>query len=340
MAHLEQALGATPGLLAQSRYSIFTRRPANQVMALAPRLPAAVGRVRIAFRLSPEARIHWALRIAVAMCFIGHGAFGIMNGGKAEWLVFFDVFHIPHEWAWRFMPVIGSVDISVGLVTLFYPQRAFLLHAAVWGLFTATLRPAAGQGAWEEVLERAGNYGVPLAMLYLTGMPGHARGWLGEKARTASLRISRAQTLQWVLRISTALLLLGHGGFGLFMHKAVWARYLGAVGIGPEMVQTFNLIAVVGLFEILLGVAVLLRPGTSLLVFVLAWKLGTEHLRTVVGEPIFEFIERGGSYGAPLALLLVTGYLAGLRRDAAGESVEERAGYSLRPWIGSAVTPR
>jgi uncharacterized membrane protein HdeD (DUF308 family) len=235
-------------------------------------------------------------------------------------LVLFDVFRIPHDWAWRFMPVIGTVDISVGLVTLFYPQRALLLHAAVWGLFTATLRPAAGQGAWEEVLERAGNYGVPLAMLYLTGFPGHARGWLGEKARTAALEMSRARTLLWVLRISTALLLLGHGGFGLFMHKAGWARYLGAVGIGPEMVQTFNLIAVVGLFEILLGVSVLLRPTTSLLVFVLAWKLATEHLRTVVGEPVFEFIERGGSYGAPLALLLVNSYVAGLQRRGAEQS--------------------
>ncbi len=44
------------------------------------------------------------------------------------------------------------------------------------------------------------------------------------------------------------------------------------------------------------------RPGRGLLVFVFAWKLGTEALRPLAGEPIWEFIERGGSYGAPLAL--------------------------------------
>jgi hypothetical protein len=37
---------------------------------------------------------------------------------------------------------------------------------------------------------------------------------------------------------------------------------------------------------------------------VVAWKLGTE-LRLPAGEPIWEFVERGGSYGAPLALFFI-----------------------------------
>jgi hypothetical protein len=40
----------------------------------------------------------------------------------------------------------------------------------------------------------------------------------------------------------------------------------------------------------------------GVLLFVFAWKLGTEVFRPLAGEPIWEFIERGGSYGAPLAL--------------------------------------
>ena len=34
-----------------------------------------------------------------------------------------------------------------------------------------------------------------------------------------------------------------------------------------------------------------------------SWKVGTEALRPLAGEPIWEFIERSGSYAAPLALL-------------------------------------
>jgi hypothetical protein len=51
-----------------------------------------------------------------------------------------------------------------------------------------------------------------------------------------------------------------------------------------------------------LGLAVLFWPGVSLLMLVFVWKLGTEALQSLAGEPIWEFIERGGSCGAPLAL--------------------------------------
>jgi hypothetical protein len=36
--------------------------------------------------------------------------------------------------------------------------------------------------------------------------------------------------------------------------------------------------------------------------------LGTDAFRPLAGEPIWEFIERGGSYGAPLALAWVQGW--------------------------------
>jgi len=52
----------------------------------------------------------------------------------------------------------------------------------------------------------------------------------------------------------------------------------------------------------------------GVLLFVFAWKLATEAFRPLAGEPIWEFIERGGSYGAPLALLwLQRGYEAPAR---------------------------
>ncbi len=42
-----------------------------------------------------------------------------------------------------------------------------------------------------------------------------------------------------------------------------------------------------------------------MLISAFVWKVGTELLRPMVGEPTWEFIERGGSYAAPLALLYV-----------------------------------
>ena len=83
--------------------------------------------------------LYWILRVAVAACFIGHGAFGVIT--KAAWLPYFAIFGIPEAWAWKLMPVVGAVDISVGVLTLIQPVRAVILYMAFWGFQTACLRP-------------------------------------------------------------------------------------------------------------------------------------------------------------------------------------------------------
>src|SRR4029079_3526521 len=116
---------------------------------------------------------YWALHVGAALCFIGHGAFGLI--GKSAWLPYFAVLGIPESWAWRLMPVIGAVDVSVGMAVLFAPRGLPLGYMVVWALWTALLRPLAGESVFE-ALERAGNYGVPLALLCLTAIPQSWRG--------------------------------------------------------------------------------------------------------------------------------------------------------------------
>lgn len=112
--------------------------------------------------------LFWLLRMAAGLEFIGHGAFGIIT--KAAWVSYFGVVGIPESWAWKLMPVVGSFDITVGLLVLLKPLRIVLMYMAVWGLWTALLRPLSGE-PWWETLERAPNYLVPLALLYLRGFP-------------------------------------------------------------------------------------------------------------------------------------------------------------------------
>jgi hypothetical protein len=246
---------------------------------------------------SDSATLHWILRVAVAACFIGHGAFGIIT--KAAWVPYFALFGIPEPWAWRLMPVIGTVDITVGGLTLIRPVRAVVLYMTFWGFLTACLRPLGGQGVWE-LLERAGNYGVPLAFLFQLG-PGQSLADCFSTRPASALTEQRAATIAWILRVTTALLLIGHGGFDFAMHKD-WNGYAAAIGISPATFAGSPLRLIGGWFECILGLVVLLRPTYGLLIFVFAWKLGTEALRPLAGEPVWEFIERGGSYGAPLAL--------------------------------------
>ena len=57
------------------------------------------------------------------------------------------------------------------------------------------------------------------------------------------------------------------------------------------------------------GALVVLRPSVQLLAFVAAWKVATEMLFPLAGFPAWEFIERGGSYAAPIALAMVLGHI-------------------------------
>jgi hypothetical protein len=123
-----------------------------------------------------------------------------------------------------------------------------------------------------------------------------------------------ARRLEWLLRIATAGALIGHGGFGWAMAKPEWTGYAAAAGLAP----TPALLAAIGLLEIALGLAVLARPAPAVLLFVVAWKIGTELLRPLAGEPIWEFVERWSNYTAPLALLYVRHHM---RRDRSQDRV-------------------
>src|SRR5579862_3385575 len=124
--------------------------------------------------LNTQQKIYYTLRLSAAMCFIGHGAFGIIT--KPIWCNYFAVFGIGHDLAYRLMPLVGTIDILLGLSLLFYPLRAVAGWLVCWGLITATLRPLSGEPV-AEMIERAGNYGAPLALLLLS--PAATRGFRG-----------------------------------------------------------------------------------------------------------------------------------------------------------------
>lgn len=247
-------------------------------------------------------RLHWILRISSALCFIGHGAWGVLK--KPGSLAFYDIFNIPPDIAFATMPIVGIMDIALGATILFVPARTVMLYMGVWTVFTALLRPWAGMGWWE-FLERAGNYGAPLALLYLSGSKPGVKSWF-QSLQGPPLDHDRAQMLTVFLRVYTACLLIGHGGYGAFHKKAMLINHWTAVGLPPaQMVDTAVFITCVGWFEIFLGALVLVYPRQWLCLFIVGWKLTTEFLYVVHGPvlwEIFEFIERWGSYGVPLAL--------------------------------------
>ena len=53
------------------------------------------------------------------------------------------------------------------------------------------------------------------------------------------------------------------------------------------------------------ALVVMALPSPGLLIAIAVWKIATEALFPIAGSPAWEFIERGGSYAAPLALALL-----------------------------------
>lgn len=249
--------------------------------------------------------LHWILRIAFVMDFIGHGTYGFLQ--KASFTKYLGVVGIPPETGIHLLPVIGTHDYILALSVLFIPTRGVLLWGAIWGLWTALLRPMTGE-SWWEVLDRGGNYGMPFALFLLAGFPRAGKEWF-TRIRSWSLPPSRYEAFAWTLRIATGFLLIGHGGYGAFVPKAVLLKHWAAIGVGPDIFGPGTLLPFVGWFEIALGVVTLIRPLPALLYFITAWKVGTEMLFPISGQPplhpIFEFIERGGAYACPLALALL-----------------------------------
>jgi len=119
--------------------------------------------------------VEWVLRVAVAGEFIGHGVFALQ--GKKDWVTWFGNFGIQDVGlATQILFFIGLLDITLALIVLIRPIRVVLLWAAFWGFWTALVRPLVGMPVWDFV-ERSANWGAPLALLFLFGLPRSIREW-------------------------------------------------------------------------------------------------------------------------------------------------------------------
>ena len=78
-----------------------------------------------------EHKLYWLLRLGVIGCFIGHGAYGFIT--KEAWVPYFGVVGIDRAWAYRLMPWVGVMDVSLGLIMAVVPLRIVMLHLIVWG---------------------------------------------------------------------------------------------------------------------------------------------------------------------------------------------------------------
>lgn len=269
--------------------------------------------LRLGFRDPAEAShlVHWILRVSVWACYVGHGIFGIRQ--KVDWLTFYRPFGIPDALAIQTMPLVGLVDITMGYLVLLRPTRLALYYTAIWGVFTALLRPLAGMSFFE-TLERAGNYGPSIALLL-----GGAGAVLLARPELYDLSVeANFRRMRQVLVITTALLLVGHGGLALAA-KPQLVQHWHSIGLVELDAAGQSFTRTIGMAELAAAALLLVWPTRALCLAIFSWKVATEMLFLTAGAPIWEFVERGGSYGAPLALFVLLSYGVVRQRRSAAE---------------------
>ncbi|MBI2034216.1 MAG: hypothetical protein HYT11_00615 [Candidatus Levybacteria bacterium] len=118
--------------------------------------------------------------------------------------------------------------------------------------------------------------------------------------------MKNAKIIEWVLRIAIFGEFLGHGIFGL-QGKKQWLDWTSQL-TGASDVLAVQLLTLVGILDIIIAFTILVRPLRFVLVWAAIWGFWTALMRPIVGEPVWDFVERWANWGAPLALLLVLGF--------------------------------
>ena len=120
--------------------------------------------------------IQWVLRVAIAGEFVGHGMIALKNLNP-KWSLWIQHFvPVSHETAIALLFWVGVMELLVALAVLVNPIRVVLLWAAFWGFWTALMRPLVGELVWD-FIERWANWGAPLALLLIYGLPRNPRAW-------------------------------------------------------------------------------------------------------------------------------------------------------------------
>jgi len=115
--------------------------------------------------------INWVLRVAIFGEFFGHGIFALQ--GKKAWLGWIEqILKVSPETAGTILTLIGIMDVLLAIIVLIRPIRILLLWMAIWGFWTALVRPP----VWNFV-ERWANWGAPLALLLILGWPKNLKEW-------------------------------------------------------------------------------------------------------------------------------------------------------------------
>lgn len=111
--------------------------------------------------------------------------------------------------------------------------------------------------------------------------------------------------IELILRIAVFGEFLGHGIFAL-QGRESWIEWFSVFGVSNAGLAA-QLLFLIGLTDIAVALIILLKPIRAVLLWAAFWGFWTALVRPLVGESIWDFVERSANWGAPLALYYLIG---------------------------------
>ncbi|HCC83392.1 TPA: hypothetical protein DEP96_00920 [Candidatus Uhrbacteria bacterium] len=112
--------------------------------------------------------------------------------------------------------------------------------------------------------------------------------------------MTSAQKVEWLLRVGVAGEFIGHGLLAI-QGKKDWVTWISQM-INVDVTTATSLLLIIGLFDVVMAIIVLVRPVRPLLLWMAFWGFWTALVRPLVGLSWLDFIERAANWAAPLAL--------------------------------------
>jgi hypothetical protein len=116
--------------------------------------------------------------------------------------------------------------------------------------------------------------------------------------------VKNIKKIEWILRIGIFGTFLGHGIFAI-LGKPGWIPYFTSIGFSES--TALFLLPIIGIADIVVALAVLIKPLRIIIAWAAVWGFMTALIRPIAGEPIWDFVERSANWAAPLALLFLQG---------------------------------
>ena len=247
--------------------------------------------------------VRWVLSAAIAIHAVG--LFVTVWGARQTHLgnFLFMVLEYPHGTAVTIEKYLVSVFLGLALVQLFRPSLFVLLPIAGYVLFEAWAGAYQGGYRYSEltVWAQTLRWITPLALAVLVAWPLSA-WWEGAL---------RARLASWVLRVGVATVFVVHGleclwGYGAFA-DLIMASARGVLDIRIREAQALQIMQVIGVVDLLVAAAILIRPWRAVLLWAAFWGGITAVSRmTALGFGAWiEVALRASHVAAPLAILLL-----------------------------------